>query len=135
MLLQLHVAHDVSAERARVMRQRRATEAGMKFFGDGRAAHLGAAFQHQRFESRFGEVEGGDQTVVPAADDDDIARFSHALLHGTSGRLPIFQNFERRQTSRRAHDAAARMRGRSAHVKVLDGRAELCPSGNRAEEK
>ncbi len=50
---------------------------GMKFFGDGCAAHLGAAFEHQRFESGFGEIEGGDQTVVSAADDDDIASLSH----------------------------------------------------------
>src|ERR1700687_5300569 len=77
MLLQLHVASDVGAERAGVMRERGAAEAGMKVFGDGRAAYLGAAFEHQRFESCFGEIEGGDQTIVSATDDDHIARFGH----------------------------------------------------------
>ena len=46
----------------------------MKFFGDGGPADLGAAFEHQRFESGFGEIEGGDQAVVSAADDDNVAR-------------------------------------------------------------
>ena len=110
-MLQLHVAYDVGAEWAGVMRERGATEAGMKFFGDGRAAHLGAAFEHQRFQSGFGEIEGGDQTVVSATDDDDVARFGHVSACG-----PVFQNFERCQASGRAHDAAAGMRGRSAHI-------------------
>ena len=80
MLLQLHIAYDVGAEGAGVMRERRAAEAGMKFFGNGRAAHLGAAFEHQRFESGFGEIEGGDQAVVTATDDDDLARFGHTSM-------------------------------------------------------
>src|SRR5258706_5156834 len=77
MLLQLHVARDIRAEWSSIVRERGATEPGMKFCGDGRAAHLGAAFEHQRFEACFGEIESGNQTVVPATDDDDIARFGH----------------------------------------------------------
>ena len=45
----------------------------MKFLGDRRAAGLRAAFEHQRLESGFGQIEGGDQAVVAAADDDDVA--------------------------------------------------------------
>ena len=46
----------------------------MKFFGDGRAAGLLAPFENQRLESGFGQVKRGDQPVVSAADDDDVAR-------------------------------------------------------------
>ena len=46
----------------------------MKVFGDGRTTHLGAAFENKRFESGLGEIEGGDEAVVPATDDDYIAR-------------------------------------------------------------
>ena len=45
----------------------------MKFLGDGSAAGLSAAFEHQRLVSGFSQVEGGDQAVVAATDDDDVA--------------------------------------------------------------
>ena len=51
----------------------------MKFFSDRGAANLRAAFEHERLESRFGQVESGDQAVVPATDDDDVARVSAML--------------------------------------------------------
>src|SRR6266403_4458432 len=79
-LLQLHITYDIGTERAGVMRERGAAEAWVKFFGNGRAAHLGAAFENQRFESGFGEIEGGDQTVVSATDDDHVARFGHTSM-------------------------------------------------------
>ncbi len=59
----------------------------MKFFGDGRAADLRAAFEHQRLETGFGQIEGGDETVVSAADDDDIACLSHAFSYRQPSRL------------------------------------------------
>ena len=73
MLLQLHVADDVGPQRSGRVGKRGTTKAGMKFFCDGSAAGLRAALQHQRFVSSFGEVKGGDQPVVAAADDDDVA--------------------------------------------------------------
>jgi hypothetical protein len=42
---ELHVADDVGAERAGGVRERGAAEAGVKFFGDGGAADLGAALE------------------------------------------------------------------------------------------
>ena len=45
----------------------------MEFFGDRGAADLIAAFEHQRLESGLGQIEGRDQPVVAAADDDDVA--------------------------------------------------------------
>ncbi len=71
---QLHVADDVGANRSGSVRQRGATEAGMEFIGDGSAADLQSAFENERLESGFGEVERGDQPVVAAADHDDVAR-------------------------------------------------------------
>ena len=73
MLLQLHVADDVGPQRPGGVGERGTAEAGMEFFGDGRATGLGAALQHQRLVSGLGQVEGGDQPVMAAADDDDIA--------------------------------------------------------------
>src|SRR5437870_13126765 len=82
----------------------------MKFFRDRCTAGLRAAFEHQRLKSRFGQVKGGYQPVVPATNDDDITSLRHL------GRRPpkIFENFERREPSGSAHDSAARMGRRSA---------------------
>ena len=81
MLFQLHVANDVGTNGASGVRERGAAEAGMKFVGDSSAADLGAAFEDERLESGFGEVEGGDQAVVAAADDDDVACVGFVLGH------------------------------------------------------
>ena len=75
MLFQLHVADDVGSQRSGGMRERRAAEAGMKFFRDGSATRLGAAFQHQRLVSGLGQVESGDQPVMAATDNHDVAVF------------------------------------------------------------
>ena len=76
---QLHVADDIRTNRTGGVSERGAAEAGMKFIGDGCAADLGAAFEDERLESRFGEVERGDQAIVAAADDDDVARAGFRL--------------------------------------------------------
>ncbi len=49
----------------------------MKFFRDGSAAGLSAALQHQRLVSGLSQIEGGDQPVVAAANDDDVALPRH----------------------------------------------------------
>src|SRR5436309_467717 len=48
---------------------------------------------------------------------------------------PIFQHLQRRQPSRRAHNPAARVRGRSAHIKVLNRSAKARPSRDRAQKE
>ncbi len=63
----------------------------MKFFRDRRSAHLRAAFEHERLESSFGQIEGGDQTVVSATDDDDVARFGHLASSGHQAAFPSFR--------------------------------------------
>jgi hypothetical protein len=44
----------------------------MEFVRNRGPADLSAAFKYERFESSLGQVKGGDQPVVTAADDDDI---------------------------------------------------------------
>src|SRR5882757_795944 len=106
----------------------------MKFFGDRRAAHLRAAFEHERLESGFGQIEGGDQAVVSATDNDHIACFSH-VVSGKSGSLSVFENFECCETSGSTHDAAARVGGGTAQIKILDGRSEGRPARNRSQKE
>src|SRR5271165_6631523 len=49
----------------------------MKFLRNRAAADHRPAFQHERLESSFGEIEGGDQPVVPCTEDGDVALFGH----------------------------------------------------------
>jgi hypothetical protein len=53
-------------------------EAGMKLFGDGGSADNGAAFEDERLVAFFREIESGDESVVPAAENDDVALRGHA---------------------------------------------------------
>ena len=46
----------------------------MDLFGYGRTAGDPAAFQHERRESRFREVEGRNQSIVAGANDDNSLR-------------------------------------------------------------
>ena len=55
--------------------------------------------------------------------------------HGLSRSLKIFQDFESGEASRGAHDSTARMGGRSAQIKIFDGRAELGVSRHRAKKE
>src|SRR6266700_706328 len=77
MLFELHVANDFWPKRTGGMREDGRPESWMKFFGDRGAADLIAAFEHERLESRLSEIKGRDQAVVPAADNDDVARVRH----------------------------------------------------------
>ena len=77
MLLELHVADDVGPDRSGGVRERGAAEAGMKFLRDGGAAGLRAAIEDERLESGLGEIERGDQAVVTATDDHDVALVGH----------------------------------------------------------
>ncbi len=76
-LFELHVADNFGAKRPGRVSENRAAETGMKFFGDRSATRLRAALEDQRLVSSFGQVEGSDQPVVAAADDDDIALVGH----------------------------------------------------------
>ena len=130
MARELHVFDDFGRERAAGVSERGTAEAGMKFFGDGGAADDRAAFENERLVALLREVEGGDEGVVSAADDDDVARSGHGLVSPR-----IFQNFERGEAAGRAHDAAAGMGGGAAHVEILDGRAIARPAGDGPQEE
>ena len=45
----------------------------MKFLGHRRSADDGTALQHGHLQAGAGEIEGADQAVVAAADDDDVS--------------------------------------------------------------
>src|SRR5580692_95309 len=51
------------------------------------------------------------------------------------GSLDVFENFESCEPAGCAHDAAAGMRGRAAHVEILDGRAKARISWRRTQEE
>ena len=61
----------------------------MKFVGDGSAANLRAAFEDERLISCLRQVVRGDQAVVAAADDDDVALFR--ARHGYAAPLMSFR--------------------------------------------
>src|SRR5262249_20854253 len=86
MTFQLQVFDYLRKQRAGAARQGRATKAGMKFFGDARAADNRATLQHERLESSFREIECGDQAVVSGADDDDfMIHHAHDLTQPEPG--------------------------------------------------
>ena len=74
---ELHVFQDGRERRASGMRDGGTAETGMKFFGDGAAADDLAAFENERLQAFLREIEGGDERVVPAANDQDFARRGH----------------------------------------------------------
>src|ERR1043166_817314 len=58
-----------------------------------------------------------------------------ALCTSLPPSLPVVQNLQRRVAARSAHDAAAGVGGRAAHVEVSNRRAVLRPAGRGAEEE
>src|SRR5580700_8322532 len=62
-----------------------------------------------------------------------MSRWLFPAILGRS--LNVFQNFQRGQPAVGAHDAASGMRGRSAHVEILDRRAILSPAWHGPQEE
>jgi hypothetical protein len=56
----------------------------MKFFGDGPASDEFATLEDQRLEAALGEVEGGDESVVTAADEDYALSDGHGQFFSTA---------------------------------------------------
>jgi len=73
-LLEAQLARDARAERTGVVRERDEAEAILGGFGDGRAADHGAALEHHALDPGARQIARGDETVVPGADDDHLAR-------------------------------------------------------------
>src|SRR5437870_12994431 len=88
-------------------------------------------FSSRRRHTRWPRDWSSDVCSSDLTNDDDITSLRHL------GRRPpkIFENFERREPSGSAHDSAARMGRRSAHVAVLNRGAELRPARYRAQEE
>ena len=58
-------------------------EAGIDLLGDRGAAEHVPALEHQHLPPRAREIGGVDQTVVPAADDDDVVVVHNECADGT----------------------------------------------------
>jgi hypothetical protein len=84
---QIQVARDARQQRASRMGERRRAETFVKLFGDGDSSDLLATLKHERRKTGPRQVRGGDETVVPASDDDD----SRLARHYT---FPHFRSFK-----------------------------------------
>ena len=76
--------------------------------------------------------------MMPSANADlRLARVRLCMLSPASYLLPAYllQDPHRRVPARRAHDAAAGMRRRAAHVEVANRRPVLRPARRRAQEE
>ena len=82
---QVHVGDDLGVEQADRVAGDRVAEAGMELLGHRRAADDAAPLQHRDLQAGAGEIEGADEAVVAAADDDDVP-LVHAgnVEHGRS---------------------------------------------------
>src|SRR5882762_5340341 len=80
---ELHICSDVSAQRTDGVGESGGAEAGMKFFGNGAAADELAAFQDERLEAAFGEIERGDERVVTTTDEDYTLSDGHGQFFST----------------------------------------------------
>src|SRR5437016_3009511 len=90
-----------------------------------------SAFDDERLEASLGEIEGSNQAIVSASNDNNVSLLGHELRRP----FEIFKDFQGGQPSVRAHNSAARMGCRSAHVEILDRRAISRPARNRTQEE
>src|SRR5438445_765556 len=79
---QLQIADDFRTEKAVDVAGGGDLEAGPKFFGDDAASDEFAAFKHEDFFSRAGEVSGRHEAVMTCPDNNDVVLCVHraALL-------------------------------------------------------
>jgi len=78
--IELHVARDLRAKRAESVRESRGFEAGIEFFRDSAAANHFAAFEDEGLEAALGKIKSGDESVVPAADENYTLSEGHGQL-------------------------------------------------------
>jgi hypothetical protein len=57
----------------------------MKFLGNGAAANHFAPLEDERFEPSFGKIKSGDESVVPAADENYALAEGHDQLLFSAG--------------------------------------------------
>src|SRR3954464_6248430 len=98
---QVQLANDFRTKQRDDGRTDRVLEAGMKLLGDGRAADQVAPFEDQDFAPRPREIRGVHETVMPAANDDDV------VIHACSNRT-----LRRKQNAGNLVRRARELRGR-----------------------
>ena len=80
MTRQIEFANDLRTQERDDVRANRKLEAGKDFFRDGRAAEYVTALEHQNLLAGARKIGGVDQTVVAAANDDDVVLIIHLLV-------------------------------------------------------
>ena len=134
MAVEAEVARDRRQERARPVEHGGAAEAGRELLRGRDAADLLAALEDQRFPPGLRQVARRDEAVGAAADDRDPLVFRHIVTSGPS-ELPVAQDLLGGVLAVRAHDAAAGMRRRAAHIEVANRRRVLRPSRGRPQKE
>jgi hypothetical protein len=79
---QIEFPDDFRTEKRNDVRALGEQEAGDDFFRDGGTAENVATFKDEDLFAGFGEIRGVDQTVVTAADDDDVVVLRHRYDSG-----------------------------------------------------
>ena len=89
---QVQLADDLGPQQRHHVRADRELEAGEDFLGHGRAAEHVAALEHEHLLAGAGQVGGGDEAVVAAADDDRVVGLGHEdarILVAVKGRKDV----------------------------------------------
>ncbi len=77
MARKVHVGDHLWIQQGDRVAGRGIAEAGVELLGDRRPADDAAPLQHSHLQSRPRQIEGADQAVVPAPDDDDVGVSAH----------------------------------------------------------
>ncbi len=77
--LQLQVADDFFLHQAGEVRGGGNTISGPDFLGDGASADKLARFEHQHAPAGSGQIGSGDESVMTAADNNDVMRVIHKV--------------------------------------------------------
>ena len=72
---------DLRKQRPSAIGKRRAAEAGMNFFSEGRAADYRPTFEDERLEPRLSKIACDYQAVVAGSDDDNWFHVSGFKSH------------------------------------------------------
>ena len=91
--LQFQVAHDLFLHQAGEVGGGGDAISGPDFFGDGASADQLARFEDDHAAAGAGQIRRGDQSVVAAADNDDVKCFTHkaSMIAGQETHLGQFR--------------------------------------------
>ena len=77
---EIEFANDLGTEKGNYIRADRKLEAGKDFFRYSGAAKHVTTFEHEHFFARARQISGVDQTIVAAANHDDVVTIVHLVI-------------------------------------------------------